>query len=310
MPEIKTNQQLKEGCAKCLKYFGIFKYPLTPEEIHTFNPMEASMENVQAALEELLVEEIVFKHDDFFMLQDQAAWAEERKRGNRRAYALLDRSKKFVRIIASFPFVRAIAISGSLSKFYASKNPDIDYFIITRANRLWIARTFLHLFKKLTFLIGHEHYYCMNYFVDTGALLNQNQNLYGAIETVTLLPVYNKEMILEYAEMNDWSRNFLPNHPGIKNFQYLIKNRKRPLKSVLEALMNILFPDYMNRFWMKVTDRKWRKKWARHNYSEEDYERAFQTEIHISKNHPDDYEKKVLQSLENETQKQTQKQSL
>jgi hypothetical protein len=48
---------------------------------------------------------------------------------------------------------------------------------------------------------------------------------------------------------------------------------------------------------MSLTDKKWRKKWSGHNYNENDYRRSFQTEIHISKNHPADYEKKIMQAF-------------
>ena len=70
-----------------------------------------------------------------------------------------------------------------------------------------IARTFLHLFKKLTFITGHEHYFCMNYLVDTNALKITHTNLYSAIETVTLLPVYNSTLVKEFMEENIFDYN-------------------------------------------------------------------------------------------------------
>jgi len=62
----------------------------------------------------------------------------------------------------------------------------------------------------------------------------------------------------------------------------------------------VMAPYRFNRFLMRVTDRKWRKKWRHSGYTEEAYERAFRTCIHISKNHPMDYEKKVMESLPDE----------
>ncbi len=300
MSDKPTREKLEEGCVKCLDYFGIFKYPLTDEEIHRFHPYQCELEDVREILHEMHVGMKVYRHHNFYMLDDQESWALERLKGNERAYQLLNRSGRYISIVASFPFVRGIAVSGSLSKFYASENPDLDYFIITSANRLWIARTFLHLFKKLTFLSGHEHYFCMNYFIDTEALKNSSRNLYGAIETLTLLPAYNEKLIQEYVNTNRWAEDYLPNHPGMNRRDYLLPDRKRPFKKLAEVLLNLLAPQRMNRFWMKLTDRKWRKKWSGFNYSEDDYNRAFQTEIHISKNHPADYEKKVLSSLEKE----------
>jgi hypothetical protein len=48
---------------------------------------------------------------------------------------------------------------------------------------------------------------------------------------------------------------------------------------------------------MKLTDRKWRRKWKRKGFDMDQYEKAFLTTVHISKNHPMDYENKVLTDL-------------
>ena len=175
---------------------------------------------------------------DFFLTEDNQDWGDERHQGNERAFRLLEESGKYVKIIAGFPFVSAIAISGSLSKFYASENTDIDYFIITEANRLWIARTLLHLFKKLTFITGHQHYFCMNYFVDTNALEITHPNLYSAIETVTLLPVYNAVIIKRFMKENAWTKNYLPNYSLQDHLSYLTEHTKRIFKKSRSAYVS------------------------------------------------------------------------
>jgi hypothetical protein len=294
---------LEDGCIQCLLYFGIFHFPLTAEEVYQFNPFRADPAAVERALNDLVNKRKVFTEGQFFLPVNEPGWITERKHGRKRALDLLNRSGHFVSIIAGFPFVRAVAISGSLSKFYASTEPDIDYFIITESNRLWIARTLLHLFKKLTFITGHQHYYCMNYFVDEENLEIMHQNQYSAIELVTLLPAFNRDILMEFMEKNKWVDDYLPNHPGILNYNYLIKTRKRPVKQFAESVFNVLFPERFNRFLMKLTDRKWRKKWKRRGYAMKEYDRAFHTSLHISKNHPVDYEKMVLESLESKNTK-------
>ena len=297
MPQHSTIGKTEEGCIKCLTYFGIFQYPLTAGEIHAFNPYPASEYDIQDALNRLLSKRKIFQHKGYFMLENDVEWVKKRKKGNIRARQLLKKSKKYASIIASFPFVKAIAISGALSKFYAGDKPDIDYFIITNSNRLWIARTVLHLFKKLTFLTGHQHYFCMNYFIDINALEISNRNQYTAIETATVLPVYNPELNQKFIEANSWFSEFLPNYSIRQNTNYLIKEGRRPLKAIAEFFIDHLFPEKLNAFLMDLTDRKWRRKWSGHNFNEYDYRRSFQTEINISKNHPADYEKKIMQAL-------------
>ena len=290
-------KKIEDGCLLALRYFGIFKYPLTVKEIQEFNYYPASISEVEDIIANLTSKGIVFRKEDYYLTENNDDWVREREEGYNRAIILLAKSKKYISVIASFPFVRGIAISGSLSKFHASAKPDIDYFIITAENRLWIARTLLHLYKKLTFLTGRQHYYCMNYFVDTAAMKIGHPNMYSSTEIVTLLPAYNAPLIRQFFTNNTWIREYLPNHPGQKNFDFVIGERKHRGKKFLELVLNLFFPRQMNKMWMKLTDRKWRRKWKRHGYSRDDYERAFYTTVHVSKNHPVDYEKKVLELL-------------
>ena len=52
------------------------------------------------------------------------------------AATLLARAEKIAKLFYKFPYVRAVGVSGSVSKNFADENADIDYFIITKANRL------------------------------------------------------------------------------------------------------------------------------------------------------------------------------
>jgi hypothetical protein len=65
----------------------------------------------------------------------------------------------------------------------------------------------------------------------------------------------------------------------------------------MERLLELLFPDKMNEALMVLTDWKWKRKWKKAGYPDAIYERALHTSLHISKNHPEDYEKKVLTKL-------------
>jgi hypothetical protein len=87
-----------------------------------------------------------------YSLQNNYALVDRRRNGNRKANQLLAKANEITKLLYNFPYVRAIGIQVLYSKNFADKNADIDYFIITKANRLWIARTLMHLYKKLPFL--------------------------------------------------------------------------------------------------------------------------------------------------------------
>lgn len=299
MRENETTGPVESGIVKTLNYFGIFHYPLLPAEIHRFLPFRCTLEELDASLGELEKKGTVARSSrGFYTLDPQEAWSSERLAGNKRAMELLSRSVRFTRIIRSFPFVDAIAISGSLSKYYAAQDADIDYFIITQKNRLWVTRSLLHLFKKLTFIPGYQHFFCMNYFVDTEARLMTDQNIYTAIELATLIPVYNPVQIGGMKLLNAWLREYLPNAPQDQDINYLVPPGNQLFKRGTEWLLNQLWPGRFNVFLMHLTDRTWRKKWLRKGFPMEDYDRAFHTSVHASKNHPADFQKRILLALE------------
>jgi len=166
---------------KVLAYFDIFQYPLTQNEIKQFLDQPVSETAMENAMQRLLDEKNIFRLRNFYSLQNDLLLAEKRIQGNLRAVKLLAKANKIGRFLFKFPFVNAVGISGSLSKQYADEKADIDFFVITKANRLWIARTIMHVFKKLTFLTGRQHFYCMNYYVDEAALHLRDKNIFTAV---------------------------------------------------------------------------------------------------------------------------------
>ena len=159
-------KKIRQNILKTLAYFDIFNYPLTNEEVRRFLPQKCNQLVVNEILYQLIRENEIYKLRSFYSLQNQPELAEIRIAGNQRAIKLLKIARIAAKILSWFPFVQSVAVSGSLSKNFADEKADIDFFIITSANRLWIARTCMHIFKKLTFLAGKQNWFCMNYYID------------------------------------------------------------------------------------------------------------------------------------------------
>ena len=107
---------------------------------------------------------------------------------------------------------KAVAVSGSLSKYFADEKADIDFFIITSANRLWIARTFMHFLKKISYIAGKQHWFCMNYYVDEMGMNIQEKNIFTAMEISTLLPMQGTNHFKNFIAANAWINNYFPAH--------------------------------------------------------------------------------------------------
>jgi hypothetical protein len=190
--------------------------------------------------------------------------------------------------------VRGIAISGSLSKGVMHDDGDIDYFIITAPERLWICRSILILFKKV-FLLNSKKYFCVNYFVDENNLKIIDENIFTAIEINYLLPVFNEPLIQKLKVENEWAKSYFPyfSHP----IQLDLDSSKKKKYKGIELLFNNKLANYFDLWLMKLTFKRWRKKFS--HFKEAKFELTMRTNRGISKHHPQDFQNKVLEKLKN-----------
>ncbi len=289
---------MKESILHILRYFALFKHPLTADELYQFLNTTATPAGLHLEIESLIEAGDIIKRGRHFQRSTDPDYSELRENKEKKALEMIRQSAGYARIISKFPFVKSVSISGSLSKLSAGAEADYDFFIITSRHRLWISRTLLHVFKKLTFISGHQNCFCMNYFIDEANLELPFENYYTALELKTLIPVYGTTIYDRMQQTNAWTKQFLPNHSG----NPLAKIAEIPsnflLKRFVESIVNLIFPKSINRWLMQLTDWKWREKFASLNLSDQEYDQAIMTQIHISKNHPHDFQKRVLEAME------------
>ncbi len=291
----REQMSTREAVLKTLQYFHIFRHPIYFDEIYRFCGINLCKKELQNVVDEMVAEEQIFHIEGYYLLEKNAALVHKRKTGATRAQLLMQHAQRSAAIISGFPFVKNVSISGSLSKGYANEKSDIDLFIVTQKNRLWICRTLLHLYKKITFLKGKEHSYCMNYFIDESKLCLEEQNIFTATELATLIPMYNTEVHRELIMANKcWAIKFLPNVPWSTDMVFAEHNTGI-IRRLAEAIINLCLPKMLNLSLLRITDTWWRLKWKMKKYPMQDYDLAMKTRWYVSKNHPLNYQKKVLE---------------
>lgn len=292
-PAADNDILLRSYILKTLKYFHVFRHPLYADEIFAFLQIPVSKSDLQHTLAAMVRDESIFYAHNMYALENSAQIFLKRMVGADMAAEKMKEARKCAALIAAFPFVKAVCVSGSLSKGYADEKSDIDFFIITSNKRLWISRTLLHLFKKLTFLVNRQHSFCMNYFIDESRLCLEEKNIFTATELATLVPVYNSDMHKALLGNNkSWIEEHFPNMVLTEQHNAL---SSKPFKKPLEWILNRMWAERLNITLMVLTDKLWRFKWQRKNYPMEDYELAMKTKWYVSKQHPLNYQKKVLE---------------
>jgi hypothetical protein len=292
---------IRQDILKTLAYFDIFNYPLTKEDIRSFMSRPYNQSSIEETLSSLLFDEVIFRTGEFYSLQNKPSLAEIRQCGNKRAIQQLSVAKKAAGIIFRFPYVQAVAISGSLSKNFADEKADIDFFIITTANRLWIARTLMHLFKKLTYLAGKQHWFCMNYYIDEAALEIKEKNIFTAMEIVTLLPMHQTNCFQNFIKANAWTNNYFPLKKN--SFEGISIIKKGWITKFTERIFNSRLGNAADKWLMNLTDKRWKKKTRQGKLNDHGTKIGMNVGRHFSKPDPKNFQAKVLQQYETKIQR-------
>ncbi|NMH86660.1 nucleotidyltransferase domain-containing protein [Flavivirga algicola] len=277
---------------KTLLYFSIFKYPLTREEIYKFSPLP-SKGTIREEIDLLLHMGIIYKLKGFYSIENDLAHIQRRIEGNRMAKNIMPKALKVSKFIAKFPYVESVSLSGALSKGYYDDHGDIDFFIITKPNRLWIARTLLILYKKI-FLLNSKKYFCVNYFISSNNLKIFEQNRFTATELATLIPVNGKTVFKSFIEENLWVKDYFPNMT-LTDFSKIQDYKKSWLSLILQSFLNSKIGDSIDDFFKKVTLKKWHSKF--NHMEKDDFKIAMKSTKNVSKHHPQNFQKKVIDLL-------------
>jgi predicted nucleotidyltransferase len=276
---------------KTILYFSIFRYPLTIDEIYSYTNHNDIKETEQE-LNYLLQENIINDIDGFFVYANDLQSVTKRLKGNLEAIKALIIAKNRAKFISKFPYVKAVGVSGSLSKGYYDNESDIDFFVITKHSKLWLCRTFLMLYKKI-FLLNSRKYFCINYFVSEKKLEIEEQNRFTATELKTLIPLQGKEIFEEFFDQNSWVSNYFSNfQPSTENIQ----NTKKPLfTKTIELMFSNKLGTSIDSGFKLITLKKWNSKF--HYLNKEDFDIALKSTNNISKHHPSNFQNKVISAL-------------
>ena len=114
--------------------------------------------------------------------------------------------------MAQLPFVRMVAVTGSLAMNNVADDADIDYFIVTENGRLWLTRFLVIGLVRLAARRGIV--LCPNYFVAESALTLPERNIYTAREIVQMVPLFGQDVYAQLRQQNCWASQFMPNADG------------------------------------------------------------------------------------------------
>jgi len=229
---------LPQAILQTLAYADIFDYPLTAPEIHRYLiGVRATLEGVHDTLANgLHSSRVIAQNGEYFTLPGRAGLAETRARRAAQSVRLWPHALHYGRVLADFPFVRMVALTGALAVENVEDGADVDYFIVTEPGRLWLCRALIIGLVRVAARRGII--ICPNFFLAENTLELPDRNLYIAREVVQMIPLSGMDIYQRIRQANPWVNELLPNASGPPPRQISISHpRPKPAKQAMETLL-------------------------------------------------------------------------
>lgn len=198
-------------------FFDIFNYPMTAFEIWFYLGIKCSYADVLEWLKHIKLS----KKNGFYYLPNRESAIEARQDKYNYTDKKFKKAKLLCRIFKFIPWIKMIAIANIIGANNLREGSDIDLFIITKKNRIWISRFFCVSLTKLLNLRpkpGQEKdTICLSFYkseedLNISNLMIDNLDIYFIYWLAGLQPIYDIDNSYEnFISANSWIFNCLPN---------------------------------------------------------------------------------------------------
>ena len=201
-----------EECAflRSVLYAAVFDYPLTVEQLHeALIGVPATPDDIICWYEESdTLQQLIEFSDGYFFPRGRRDLLELRHAREVISRSVLNELRQPLSLVLRMPFVRMVALSGSLAHLNASGEADLDLFVITKASRVWSVTTTLLVLARAR---GWRRRLCLNYVISDAHLAVQPDDLFSANQIVHLRPLSGEAVYRQFIAANPFVQNLYPN---------------------------------------------------------------------------------------------------
>jgi len=263
----KDNLSLEESIIATLSFFSTMDRPLSFDEISKYLwRNKAQEQNIHEILTKLLLQKKLkaerYNKFIYYYLNSDTNYLERFKKRTKFRTRLLKRAKFITIFLKLIPFLKTVYICNSLSFQASKKSSDIDLFIITKKNKLFITRLLITFVVSILGLRRHgkniQAKICLSFFTEEDninlkkiAIIDDIYLIYWIANLKLIYGENNKEII----ENNNWLYYYLPNIKQVEK----IKTFKEPLTGLIQYFFEIILQitflgiilNFILRIWQK-----------------------------------------------------------
>ncbi len=215
---------LRKAVLATVAYYDALEYPLTEFEIWKHLIADNSdavldapdMGRVAAAVDGLVERGAVQRTGGLIFLPGRETLVPERIRSEKYSVGKIKRAARLAQRIAWVPFVRMVALTGSLSMKHGDEESDWDLFVVLSRGAIWRGRTWLSLVLQIMGKRRHgrhiENRACLNYFVTDGSLEVAMQDYFSASEYRFMYTLLGRDTERRFELANRWIARIKPNY--------------------------------------------------------------------------------------------------
>lgn len=245
--KLNQDQKLAEAIVSTLVFFSLYDLPLSARRIfELLLGTKSTQVEVDRMLVFLVQQNQIVQDGNLFALKK---WNSAEYNANQ-----LELTKKWQKIdryfrwLAVLPFVRQISVINSLALGTAGSDSDIDFFVVTRPNRLYFVRSIIIVMFRILRVyktrVKIKDRFCFGFFVsqkkeDLHPLLLKPSDPYLVFWLASLRPILGRAEYGKFMRENSWLKTYFPNFDSqdrlntVKEPSVFLKS----VKSVLEVLL-------------------------------------------------------------------------
>jgi hypothetical protein len=230
---------LSDRILSTLRFFDLQGIPLTMFEVHKylladveqlrpvlngtfelhdseFSGPFVSLGSVTSELERLVESGQLSTRQGYYCLPAHDAIIRARLRNYEFGILRERRIRRFGKLLRFVPFVRAAAVGGSQALGQQTASSDIDMFIITDPEFLWLGRTLVTAYFQVFGVRRHDkkiaNRFCLNHYLAGAQEVTAERDPYNALEYLRLRAIAGPEEIHKFQKLNlGWIKKFYPN---------------------------------------------------------------------------------------------------
>jgi len=247
----------EKACDRAIKrtlaYSAVFQYPVSEFQLYTFlitkNKFDYDFFN--SSLRRLVKKKHVKAKGGKYYLPGvrPVSWNLRYKYSK----DLMKEARVSVKLLSLIPWLKMVAVTGAVASHNAVKDDDVDVFIVSEKNRLWITRFFVFLILKSVGKYAQKgennRKLCCNLFADESGMRwrKDKQNIYVAREMLSIQPLLDRDdTYYKFIQANSWALKHFNNYKMEFPTKYSDRNlHKSRLVNIFENSLRKFQINYM-----------------------------------------------------------------